>query len=170
MVKNSLMALLLFVSAAVAAQEIKLNTENALVEFVFLEKGTKGTFDKVNVLVDLNQEDLSKSKIVGEVEVSSFRTDNPDRDKSMKSEHHFDADKYPKITFEGGDVVQKDGASMVTGVLTVKGVSKETAFNFSIEENEMVFEATINAADFGVGIKKEKELNSVQVTIRIQLK
>lgn len=169
MVKNGFIALLLFVCTATFAQKIEINTENALVEFVFIEKGTKGTFDNVTVSVMLNPKDLSQSIITGEAEVSSFRTDSPDRDKSMKSDHHFDAENFPKITFEGKDVVQEEGNSTVIGMLTIKGVSKETVFNFSIQENEMIFETLINAADFGVGIKKEKELNGVQVTIRIPL-
>ena len=170
MVKNGFIALLLFVSTAAFTQEIKLNTENALVEFIFIEDGTKGTLDKIKVLIELNQDDLSKTKIVGEAEVSSFRTDNPDRDKSMKSEHHFDVEKFPKITFEGKDVVEKEGKFSVSGILTIKDVSKETEFNFSFEENEMIFETLINATEFGVGIKKEEELNRVQVRIRIPLK
>lgn len=169
MVKNCLIVFVVLFCLTTSAQEIKLNTEGAQVEFIFIEKGTKGTFDKVNIFIELDKNNLSTAKISGEAEVSSFRTDNPDRDKSMKSENHMNAEQFPKIKFEGKEIVQKEDGLSVIGILTIKDVSKETTFDFSIKEKEIFFESLINASDFGVGIKKEKELNGVQVTIRIPL-
>lgn len=60
----------------------------------------------------------------------SINTGSPDRDKHLKSPDFFDVEKFNEITFKSGDLKQvKDDQYLMTGELTMKGITKKVTLN-----------------------------------------
>ena len=85
----------------------------------------RGAFTKVNGTVQLDDKDISKSSVDVTIDAASVDTRVPDRDKDLRSDHFFDVEKYPTLTFKSTKVEQVGpGKLKVTGDLTIHGVTK----------------------------------------------
>ena len=86
----------------------------------------RGAFTKVNGTIQLDDKDITKSTVDVTIDVNSVDTRVADRDKDLKSDHFFDADHFPTITFKSKRVEQvAPGKLKVTGDLTIRGTTKE---------------------------------------------
>jgi polyisoprenoid-binding protein YceI len=85
----------------------------------------RGAFTKVNGTIQLDDKDISKSSVEVTIDADSVDTRVPNRDKDLRSDHFFDVQKYPTITFKSTKVEQVEpGKLKVTGDLTIHGVTK----------------------------------------------
>jgi polyisoprenoid-binding protein YceI len=85
----------------------------------------RGAFTKVNGTIQLDDKDISKSSVEVTIDADSVDTRVPNRDKDLRSDHFFDVQKYPMITFKSTKVEQAEpGKLKVTGDLTIHGVTK----------------------------------------------
>lgn len=79
-------------------------------------------------------EDYHDSRVWGSVQVASVDTNNADRDEHLRGADFFDAEHWPSITFESTAIEHVEGGSyLVTGDLTIKGVSREIQVEASVE-------------------------------------
>ena len=86
----------------------------------------RGAFTKVNGTVQLDDKDISKSSVEVTIDAASLDTRVADRDKDLRSDHFFEVEKYPTITFKSTKVQQEaPGKLKVTGDLTIHGVTKQ---------------------------------------------
>ena len=85
----------------------------------------RGAFTKVNGTVELDSTDIGKSSVNVTIDAASVDTRVEARDKDLKSDHFFDVEKYPTITFKSTKVEQSGpGQLKVTGDLTIHGTTK----------------------------------------------
>jgi polyisoprenoid-binding protein YceI len=85
----------------------------------------RGAFTKVNGTVQLDDKDISKSSVEVTIDAASVDTRVENRDKDLRSDHFFDVEKYPTLTFKSTKVEQVEpGKLKVTGDLTLHGVTK----------------------------------------------
>jgi polyisoprenoid-binding protein YceI len=85
----------------------------------------RGAFTKVNGTIQLDDKDISKSSVEVMIDADSVDTRVPNRDKDLRSDHFFDVQKYPTITFKSTKVEQVEAGKLkVTGDLTIHGVTK----------------------------------------------
>jgi len=84
-----------------------------------------GKFTDFDVAVVYDEGDITKSSVNATIRVASIDTGIPDRDKDLRSDGFFDADKFPTITFVSHSIEKKDGKIIAHGTLTMKGVAKE---------------------------------------------
>jgi polyisoprenoid-binding protein YceI len=90
----------------------------------------RGAFTKVNGSVQLDDKDISKSSVEVTIDADSVDTRVPNRDKDLRSDHFFDVEKYPTITFKSTKVEQAEpGKLKVTGDLTIHGVTKQAVLD-----------------------------------------
>jgi polyisoprenoid-binding protein YceI len=90
----------------------------------------RGAFTSVKGSLQFDDKDITKSVVDVTIEVNSVDTRVPDRDKDLKSDHFFDADHFPTITFKSKRVEQvAAGTLKVTGDLTIHGITKEVALD-----------------------------------------
>ena len=90
----------------------------------------RGAFTSVKGSVKFDDQDITKSSVEVTIDVNSVDTRQPDRDKDLRSDHFFDADHFPTITFKSKRVEQvSPGKLKVTGDLTIRGVTKEVTFD-----------------------------------------
>jgi len=86
----------------------------------------RGAFTKMNGTVQFDDKDVSKSSVEVTIDAASVDTRVADRDKELRSDHFFDVEKYPTLTFKSTKVEQETpGKLKVTGDLTIHGVTKQ---------------------------------------------
>ena len=120
-----------------------------------------GRFTDFSGTVDLDEKDITKSKVDFVVNIPSLTTAVSKRDDHLRTADFFDAQKYSKSTFQNA-LIKKSGAGYtLTGDLTIRDVTKKVSFQVKnlgkVEDSMMkaekyVFSATgkINRKDFGV--------------------
>ena len=89
------------------------------------------------------------------VATASIDTRNARRDTHLRSAELFDSDQYPDITFVIENVRLAGQDAVVTGALTVRGVTRPLTFDAAVAirgDGEIGLDATvrINRGDFGV--------------------
>jgi polyisoprenoid-binding protein YceI len=122
----------------------------------------RGAFTSVKGTVQFDDKDISKSSVDVAIDVNSVDTRQPDRDKDLRSDHFFDAEHFPTITFKSKRVEQvSPGKLKITGDLTIHGITKEVVLDVDgptapVKDpwgnQRMAINATtkINRQDFGV--------------------
>ena len=135
----------------------------------------KGSFEKFTGTVDLNEKDITKSKVDVSIETASINTNVELRDAHLKSADFFDVVKYPAMTFKSKKVAKAGKDKLkVTGDLTLHGVTKEVVLNVDGPSKEIKdlygnirkgasATATINRKDFGLNWNKALETGGVVV-------
>jgi polyisoprenoid-binding protein YceI len=98
--------------------------------------------------------------IEGTVDVTSFTTFDETRDGHLQSPDFFDAERYPELRFESTEVDVRGEELLVTGDLTIKGVTKPVELRGSFAGsgmdpwgNERIgldLEGTIDRREWGV--------------------
>lgn len=147
----------------------------------------RGEFGKVSGVVNLDENDLSKSSVEASIDATSLNTRVEKRDEHLKSPDFLDVAKYPTITFKSKKVEKAgDGKFKVTGDLTIRGVTKEavlevegspTPFKDPLGSMRVGGVATtkINRKDFGVQWNGALETggvvvgDAVAITIDVEL-
>jgi len=144
-----------------------------------------GRFDKVNITLDLNSDDVQKSKVSATIDPKSVDTNFPGTPNTFNGEiagsKFFDADKFNTITFKSTDIkLTGDKTGEMTGDLTFHGVTKpvtlKVTFNAALNPSPMTkkpavgFSATgsIKRTDFGVGALAGPVSDDVQLTIEAE--
>jgi polyisoprenoid-binding protein YceI len=96
---------------------------------------TRGQFDKVSGDVQLDDKDLTRSKVNITIDANSINTREAKRDAHLKSPDFFDTAKHPNLTFASTKIAKagKDKFK-VTGNLTMRGVSKPVTLDASLTD------------------------------------
>ncbi len=85
-----------------------------------------GEFKSFDGDIEAAKDDFSDAKINFSVDISSINTDNEQRDKHLKSDDFFNAEKFPKMTFAGKSMQKLgDNKYKLTGDLTIRDVTKQ---------------------------------------------
>ncbi|MDR3580197.1 MAG: YceI family protein [Oryzomonas sp.] len=85
----------------------------------------KGNFDKHTGTVEINDKDITKSKVEVRIDTNSVNTNVQKRDEHLRSVDFFDVAKYPTMTFVSKKVAKAGKDKLkVTGDLTLHGVTK----------------------------------------------
>lgn len=120
-----------------------------------------GFFRDFTGSVNYDAGDVSKSSVTFTAKMTSIDTGVAGRDTHLRTADFFEVEKFPEMTFKSTSVAKKGNGWIVTGDLTMKGVTKSVAIPFDIsgwlpagERNPakmgIAGEATINRRDFGV--------------------
>src|SRR3984893_1680286 len=90
----------------------------------------RGAFTKVDGTVQLDDKEISRSSVDVTIDAASVDTRVPNRDKDLRSDHFFDVEKYPTLTFKSTKVEQVEAGKLkVTGDLTIHGVTKQVVLD-----------------------------------------
>jgi polyisoprenoid-binding protein YceI len=90
----------------------------------------EGNFKVFNGSVESPSADFENAVIKFDIDVTSINTDNEMRDKHLKSEDFFAADKFPKANFVSKSFKKvKGNLYKLTGDLTLRGVTKTVTFD-----------------------------------------
>ena len=126
---------------------------------------TRGRFNEFSGMVDLDPKNLPASSVDIKIKAASIDTNQPDRDKHLRSADFFDVEKFPEITFKSKSVKPTgENTFDVLGTLTLHGVSKDVTlpvtYSGQIKDQRGNVHAgfstavTINRKDFGINFNQ----------------
>jgi len=161
-------ALVLAMTAGALAGQWKIDPAHSSINFTVTHmviSKVSGRFGEFDGDINFDPADLSTGKVRMTIKAASITTDNQRRDDDLRSDHFFNVEKFPEISFTSTKVVPgENGKFTITGDLTMLGVTKPVTF-----EGELVgtvkdpygnrragFSAstTINRKDFGLNWHK----------------
>jgi polyisoprenoid-binding protein YceI len=140
----------------------------------------RGEFTKLSGTVDLDENDVTKSKVEATIDATSIDTRNEARDKHLKSADFFDVATFPTITFKSTRVEKgSDGKLKVTGELTMRGNTKPVVLDVeplspSVKDKAGMKSGTsgstkINRKDFGVSWSRALDGGGVVVSDEVAI-
>lgn len=120
-----------------------------------------GYFKDFKGTINYDAKDITKSSVEFTAMMTSVDTRNEGRDKHLRTADFFDVEKFPEMTFKSTKVEKKGKNLMITGDLTMRGVTKSITFPFTVAgflpdqrsggmKMGAYAETTINRRDFGV--------------------
>lgn len=98
----------------------------------FTVSNVRGKFNTFEGTVRFNPEDLSDSGVEVTIDAASIDTDHEQRDEHLRSADFLDAENHPTLTFKSTKVEKGDDGYVLTGDLTMRGVTKEVSFPFEM--------------------------------------
>jgi polyisoprenoid-binding protein YceI len=141
----------------------------------------KGAFPDVAGAVEIDETDLTKSKVSVTIGAASIDTNNAKRDEHLRSADFLDSANYPAMTFISKKIVVADGQlRQVIGDLTIRGTTREVTL--SVDELTPAIKdpwgntrrgatasAEINRKDFGLTWHKALETGGVVVGDEVRI-
>ncbi|HEY0264652.1 MAG TPA: YceI family protein [Granulicella sp.] len=84
----------------------------------------RGSISGVKGTVELDEKDITKSKVDATLAAGTVNTGNDRRDADLRSDNFFDVEKYPGISFTSTGLVKQGDKLKLTGNLTLGAVTK----------------------------------------------
>jgi polyisoprenoid-binding protein YceI len=182
-----IVVLLLLLASPVDASW-KIDKSHSFVHFTVVHMmvtDVRGEFSGITGAIDLDEKDLTKSKIDVKIDVSTVDTRNKKRDGHLKSDSFFDAANHPQARFLATKIVKAGKGYQVTGQFTLRGVTKEIKLDARISEPMKTLrgnivrgvhaEGTIKRDDYAVSWNKTLDnggllvSNEVKISIDLEL-
>lgn len=88
-----------------------------------------GTFKRFDGTLESDTDDFDGAMARFNLDVDSIDTNVTDRDAHLKSDDFFNAEKYPKLTFEGTLHRISETRYKLTGPMTIRDITKEIELN-----------------------------------------
>src|SRR6185369_637082 len=119
---------LLVLPSLVRASDWNIDPQHSNIGFKvrqMMVSNVKGVFAKVQGMVTVDDQDITKSSVRATIDTASIDTGVEKRDNDLRSPNFLDTAKYPAMTFVSTKVA-KNGAHglKVTGDLTLHGVTR----------------------------------------------
>jgi polyisoprenoid-binding protein YceI len=135
-----LIALTLLLPLNAAAQTYSVEPARTTIQFKVRNLGimnVTGTFDKFKGTVDVDEADITRSKVDVTIEATSINTGIDKRDTHLRSPDFFDVAKFPAMTFVSTRVEAGSDKSKlnVTGNLTIRGVTRQVVLSVEGPKN-----------------------------------
>ena len=142
---------------------------------------TRGQFNKVAGTVQIDDADLTRSRIEVTIDAASVDTRDAKRDEHLRGADFFDVAKYPTITFKSTRIEKAaEGTLLATGNLTIHGVTRPVTLTVEsiTPPSKAPWGATVRGAtatgklsrkDFGLVWNKALETGGVAVGDEVQL-
>jgi polyisoprenoid-binding protein YceI len=172
---RTFLSFIVFVSCIITTQAQQLRPIDSKSEIKFTVKNfglnTPGTFTGLKGTIQFNPSELSSASFNVSVDVSTVNTGIDMRDNHLKSNEYFDAKQYPTINFVSTGVKADDNGYVMSGQLTIKGVSKNISFPFTaVSQNGGILftgSFSISRKDFDVGGGSAVLSNHVDVSLKV---
>jgi polyisoprenoid-binding protein YceI len=160
----------------------QLDTAHSSIEFsirhLVIAK-VRGRFTQFSATIELDEQDITRSKVKAEIQAESITTAEEKRDAHLRSPDFFDVARFPLITFES-QRIEKDGSDLVmTGALTIHGVTKTVTLaveNLGTAKDpwgnhRAAFTArgSLDRKDYGLGWNQVLEAGGVLVGDKVEL-
>jgi len=129
----ALIAALLLLPALGHSETWTIDTPHSAAQFSvrhMMISNVKGEFTKVTGTVDLDEKEITLSKVDATIDATTISTREPKRDAHLKSADFFDVAKFPTITFKSTSISKgADGRLKMTGDLTLHGVTRQVVLD-----------------------------------------
>lgn len=172
---KTILSFILFIGCIIltSAQQYKPVDDKSEVKFTVKNFGlnTPGTLRGLKGTILFNPSSLANASFNVSVDVNTINTGVDMRDNHLKREEYFYTEKYPNISFTSTAVKANSDGYIVTGELTIKGISKNISFPFTAvtQNGGMVFTGnfSIDRKDFDIGGGSAVLSNNVDVSLKV---
>lgn len=161
----------------------KIDTSHTKVAFSvthMMVSETTGMFKLYEGKVTSTGTDFNNATIEFSVDVNSVNTEDENRDKHLKSDDFFNAEKYPKMTFKSKSFKKGKGKSYtLTGDLTIRDVTKSITLDviyngtakspWGQEVAGFKLSGKINRKDYGLKWNAALEAGGVVVSEEVKI-
>ena len=121
----------------------------------------RGRFSDFEGTIVLDEANPERSSVAFTIQATSIDTNEPDRDKHLRSDDFFAVEQFKTITFKSRTITKRSGDTYdVVGDLTIRGVTKEITLPvthlgkakdpWGNDKVGFETEITINRKDFGL--------------------
>jgi polyisoprenoid-binding protein YceI len=140
----------------------------------------RGSFTEWKADLDLDETDLTRSKVAVTIDATSISTSNAQRDGHLRSPDFFDVEKFPSLTFTS-KAVKKTGEDTfeIAGDLTIRDVTRQVTLQaelggFGVDpwgNRRAAFSAraAIDRKDFGLTWNQVLEAGGVLVSDKVEI-
>ena len=140
----------------------------------------RGEFKSYKGILDLDTQDITRSRISGDIDVTSIDTREGQRDDHLRSGDFFDAGNHPTIQFQSKRIEHVEGDEYrVVGDLSIRGVTKEVVLEAEYAgihkdpwggtRTGFTVTGSINRKDFGMSFNAALETGGVLVGDKVKL-
>jgi len=119
----------------IAGGDYRLDQAHSVIGFSVLHNEltlVTGRFKDFSGTIRFDEKDVTKSSVEFKAKVESIDTGVEARDKHLRTADFFEVEKYPEMTFKSTRVERKGKGYVLSGDLTLKGVTKQVALPFTI--------------------------------------
>lgn len=138
-----------------------------------------GSLNVLSASLSSESDDFQNAQVKFEAETSSIDTGNNDRDNHLKSGDFFNADEFPKVSFESTSLTKDGDDYTLQGNLTIKDVTKpvKLAVEFGGIATDpwgntkagFTISGKINRTDFGLTWNAALETGGVMVSEEVKI-
>lgn len=138
-----------------------------------------GSLKSLNASLTSPSDDFEDASVKFEAETASIDTGNNDRDNHLKSGDFFDADQFPKITFESTSLEKDDDDYKLKGNLEIKGIARSVKLDVEFggiatdpwgnTKAGFTISGKINRTDFGLTWNAALETGGVMVSEEVKI-
>jgi polyisoprenoid-binding protein YceI len=150
--------------------------ENSKIEFIGskVTGSHEGGFNKFFGMLRVAEGKLADQGIEVEIDTNSLWSDNERLTGHLKNQDFFHVEEYPTATLVSTKVEPSDSGVMITGDLTLHGVSKSISFPAQVEISgetvRLTSEFSINRFDFDIKYEgKADDLIRKEVVIKLEV-
>ncbi|MCB0393857.1 MAG: polyisoprenoid-binding protein [Bdellovibrionales bacterium] len=140
----------------------------------------KGRFDKFSGEFEFDDKTGNLTNVMATIEADSINTNEPDRDKHLRSADFFETSKFKTITFKGKKVNKSGNKPVsISGDLTIHGVTKPVTLNLEYQgiaqdawgNTKLGFKATgeIDRKEFGLTWNKKLDKGGLAVGEKVKI-
>ena len=167
---------LLFLLAAAPLQAAQWKMQSGS-EFSFAvtfeDVGTPGQFKQFDLMLDFDPAHPEKGRLRVSVDLTAADMGDPEINAIIADPIWFDAGKFPKAVFESKRIeARAPGEFVATGVLNLKGISKNVAVPFSWSEKgtraNMRGEFVVQRITFNVGTGEWSTNDPIGIDVKLQ--
>ena len=124
----------------------------------------RGKFSEFEMDLFYDRDDITKSSVAVKIKVESIDTGIEARDNHLRTADFFDVANHPYITFKSKKVEKRGEKLILTGDLTMRGVTKEISFPFVVTGTWFNKDKTST----GSGFAAKMELDRTQFGVNYQ--
>ena len=138
-----------------------------------------GSFNKFEAEVEAADENFTNARIKFSADIDSIHTGVTDRDAHLKSDDFFNAEQFPKLTFESTGFEKAGSHYELKGDLTIRDITKPVTLQVDFggvvtdmyQQTKAGFEVTgaINRKDFGLKWNGVTEAGGVVVADEVKI-
>ena len=177
-------ALMVAAPAAAQTSQWQLDPAHSSAQFAVRHMGisnVRGTFTKLSGSARYDPADSKNDSVEVTIEAASVDSRVEMRDNDLRSDHFFDVQKYPTITFRSTKVESAGADKLkITGDLTIRGITKPVTLDVDgpskpVKDGQgrlhmgVSATATVNRTDFGMTGYQGIVGNEVTLTIDAEL-
>ncbi|MBX7113548.1 MAG: YceI family protein [Myxococcaceae bacterium] len=134
--KNTLLAAVLMLSFESFAAPWDIDPAHATAQFAvrhMMVSEVHGTLGEVKGTVELDEKDITQSKIDATIDVTALSTKNQKRDEHLRSDAFFNTEKFPTLRFKSTKIEKVSAEKLrITGDLTIRDKTKSVVLDATL--------------------------------------